>query len=79
MPDLRITAHAVDRYRERVADLPDADIRRAIDCPAVRAGVEFGACYVRLGGGQRIVLEGNVVVTVLPRFKPLHQKCDADG
>lgn len=67
MPDLFLTRHAIQRYRERVADLPAAEIWRALDCPAVRVAIEFGARFVRLSGGQRVVLEENRVVTILPR------------
>lgn len=66
MSDVFLTRHAIQRYRERVADVPAADIWRALDIPAVRIAIEFGARFVRLSGGQRIVLEQNRVVTILP-------------
>ncbi|WP_086619233.1 hypothetical protein [Erythrobacter tepidarius] len=62
-----LTRHAIQRYRERVADLPAAEIWRALDVPAVRVAIEFGARFVRLAGGQRVVLEENRIVTILPR------------
>lgn len=37
-----------------------------MDCPAVRAAAGFGARFVRLHGGQRIVLQDWTVTTVLP-------------
>ncbi|MCX9146589.1 hypothetical protein [Erythrobacter sp. WG] len=67
MPEVFLTRHAIQRYRERVADVPAAEIWRAIDCAAVRTAIEFGARFVRLAGGQRLVLEQNRVVTVLPK------------
>jgi hypothetical protein len=67
MPELYLTRHAIQRYRERVADVPAAEIWRALDCPAVRTAIAFGARFVRLAGGQRLVIEANRVVTVLPR------------
>ena len=63
---IHVTAHAIERYRERVTDGTDDQIRAAIDCPAVRAAAQIGACYVRLHGGQRIVLKDYTVVTVMP-------------
>lgn len=66
MTHLHITAHAIQRYRERVAELADDQIRAALDCPAVRAAAQIGARFVRLHGGQRIVLQGDTVVTVMP-------------
>lgn len=67
MSDLFLTRHAIQRYRERVADVPAAEIWRALDCPAVQVAIAFGARFVRLSGGQRVVLEENRVVTILPR------------
>lgn len=67
MPEAFLTRRAIERYRECVADVPLPMIRQAIDCPAVRVAIEFGARFVRLGGGQRVVLEENRVVTILPR------------
>lgn len=62
-----LTRHAIIRYQERVAALPEAEIARALDCPAVHRAIEIGAPFVRLGGGQRLVLDGPRIVTVLPR------------
>lgn len=67
MSEVFLTLHAIQRYRERVADVPAADIWRALDIPAVRIAIDFGARFVRLSGGQRVVLEENRIVTILPR------------
>lgn len=67
MADVFLTRHAIERYRERVADVPTAAIWQALDCPAVRLAIEFGARFVRLAGGQRVVIQGNRIVTILPR------------
>lgn len=67
MPDLYVTRHAIRRYRERVANVPAAEMWRALDIPAVRIAIDFGARFVRLAGGQRLVLERSNVVTVLPK------------
>lgn len=66
MPDVFLTRHAIQRYRERVADVPACEIWRALDSRAVRCAIEIGARFVKLAGGQRVVLEENRVVTVLP-------------
>lgn len=63
----RITHHALERYAERVASLDEEAIRRALDCPAIRAAIAFGAPYVRLASGHCVALEGDCVVTVLPK------------
>lgn len=67
MAEVFLTRHAIKRYRERVADVPAADIWTALDIPAVRIAIDFGARFVKLSGGQRVVLEQNRVVTILPR------------
>lgn len=67
---IHVTQHAVERFQERVSNIPDADARAALSCPAVLMAAEIGAPYVKLGTGQRIVLEGSRVVTVLPKDNP---------
>jgi hypothetical protein len=66
MSDVFLTRHAIQRYRERVADVSACEIWAALDIPAVRIAIDFGARFVRLSGGQRVVLVENRVVTVLP-------------
>jgi len=66
LPSPRITAHAIARYRERVACIPDEQVLSALSRDIIRRAIAFGARYVRLGTGQRIVLDGATVVTVLP-------------
>jgi len=63
---IHITAHAVLRYRQRVADVSDDQARQCMDTAAVRSAVLFGAPYVRLASGQRLVVQDGAVVTVLP-------------
>lgn len=64
---IRITSRAISRYRERVAPVDFATAHAALTSPAIQKAIEFGAPFVRLGTGQRIVIEGHVVVTVLPK------------
>lgn len=66
MTALHITEHAIERYQERVANVSEADARIALSSPAVTTAADFGAPYVKLGTGQRIVIEGGRVITVLP-------------
>lgn len=69
-----VTAHAIDRYRERIADLPDSEIIANLDTPAIRAAAEFGCeCRVRLPTGHRIVVKDHTIVTVTPA--PLVRRC----
>lgn len=61
-----VTNHALVRYRERIANASDEAIRLALDTPAVRTAIQFGAPFVRLGTGQRVVLDQDRVITILP-------------
>ncbi len=65
----RITSHAIARYRERVACLTDEQIEAELSREVIRRAIAFGARYVRLGTGQRIVLDGATIVTVLPHMQ----------
>lgn len=61
-----ITTHAIARYRQRVADVSEQEARAAISSKTVELAADFGAPFVRLGTGQRVVIANGVVVTVLP-------------
>jgi hypothetical protein len=65
---VHVTRRAAERYLERVDPrLTMAEAIEALSSPTIRRAAEFGAAYVRLGTGQRVALDGFVVVTVLPR------------
>lgn len=65
--DLHISTHAIERFRERVANLSDDMILAALSSPAIRAAASLGAeCNVRLPTGQRIAVKDHTVITVLP-------------
>lgn len=68
---IHVTAHAVERARERCGFKSDAEAIAALSSQVVIAAARFGAPYVKLGTGQRIALEGSVVVTVLPKDQGL--------
>jgi hypothetical protein len=72
MDDITVTRHAMDRYRERVADLPDREIFARLSGPAFTLAVELAAPMVKLPGGQHAVLRGGAVVTVLPTEASVH-------
>jgi hypothetical protein len=70
---IHVTHHAVQRFQERVANWPEDRVRAALSSPLVHKAAEFGAHYIRLGTGQRIVIEDGAVITVLqanPGHKP---------
>lgn len=64
---VHVTAHAILRYRERVADLPDAEIITALRSPTITQAVELGCCAVKLCGGQHAILKNGCVITILPK------------
>ena len=67
---IHVTRHAIDRYQERVANVPEDAARRALSTVAIRTAADFGAEYVRLGTGHRVVINCGSVVTVLePRHR----------
>lgn len=73
MGAVHVTHHAVQRFQERVANWPEERVRAAMSSPLVHKAAAFGAHYIRLGTGQRIVIQDGTVVTVLqanPRHKP---------
>lgn len=63
---LTVTDHAVLRYQERVACITDDAARAALSSKAVRHAASIGAPFVKLCTGQRILLRGHTVITVLP-------------
>ncbi|MAM39312.1 MAG: hypothetical protein CL949_15745 [Erythrobacter sp.] len=86
MPELYVTVHAIERYQERVEDVPAAEITRRLNAPVFQRAADFGAPYVKLSGGQRVVIVDSRIVTVLPRhhsvgsFNPcrdhLYERCE---
>lgn len=67
---LEVTLHAVERYQQRVANVSDAEARAALSCRNFQLAADFGAPFVRLGTGHRVVIEQHRVVTVLPADHP---------
>ena len=65
--DLHVSQHAIERFRERVADLSDQAIVDALSTPVIQLAAALGAeCHVRLPTGQRITVKDRTVVTVRP-------------
>lgn len=64
-----ITAHAAQRYAERVAPVDPSDARLAMlaASPAIDCAARIGCDVVVLGNGARLVLDGDIVVTVLSK------------
>jgi len=64
--ELFVTPHAIQRYRERVEDVSPLEVDRRLNEPVFIRAAYFGAPFVKLGGGQRVVIKSWRVITVLP-------------
>jgi hypothetical protein len=72
MPEpITVSRHAMDRYRERVADLPDSEIFAALSGPTFELAVQIGAPLVKLPSGHHAVIREETVVTILHPGCPL--------
>lgn len=66
MAEVFVTKHAIDRYRERVEDVPAREAIRRLSGRAFQTAVDFGAPFVRLATGQRAMIRDVAIVTVIP-------------
>jgi hypothetical protein len=75
-----VTAHAVERFQQRVAPLPWEEAKAAIlsHSPAIEAAADFHCPIVKLGDGSRLALDGHRVVTVYARGM-LPRQCRRGG
>lgn len=64
-----VSAHAVERYRERIEAVSESEARAAMmrAARAIDIAASFGAGTVVMGNGARLILVGDVVVTVKPK------------
>jgi hypothetical protein len=67
---IHVCSHAIDRYIERVAPVSHSEARALLSSPFIQRAIEFGAKYVKLAKGQRVVIENGRIVTVLPKEHP---------
>lgn len=61
-----VTHHAIVRFQQRVANVSHEVARSILSSPVIQKAAQFGAHYVRLGTGQRVVIDQGKVITVLP-------------
>lgn len=71
---LTVTAHAIERYQERVAPVSDDEARDRLSGPVFDLAGAIGACAVVLTTGHRAVCEGGAIVTVLSRKAKVRRK-----
>lgn len=65
---IHVSRHAIERFQERVRNVPDEDAIAALSCHAVQIAADFGAPAVKLGTGHHVMLHGHWVITVLPAW-----------
>lgn len=66
---LTVTAHAIDRYIERVEDVrPEVAIER-LSSPAIMLAASLGHCNVKLGSGHRVIVQDGAVITVYAKWR----------
>ncbi|QVJ07680.1 hypothetical protein L7H23_01160 [Sphingopyxis sp. BSN-002] len=63
---LEITLHAIERYQQRVDDVPAAIVVQRLCGPAFDAADQLGSASVILPTGHRVIVHDHAVVTVLP-------------
>lgn len=69
--DLTITLHAIERYQQRVENVPAAVVIARLSGPAFLAADQLGSASIILPTGHRAVVHDHSVITVLPI--PLHK------
>ena len=63
---IHVTLHAIQRYQERVSPVSAIEAHKALSTPTIQIAAEFGAQFVRLPTGHRVVLKEYTVVTIQP-------------
>jgi DNA-binding transcriptional LysR family regulator len=61
------TAHAIERYQRRVANVSAREAYVALSTETIRNAASAGACSVILPSGHKVILRGFSVVTVKPK------------
>ena len=67
---VEMSAHAIERFRERVFDASDETVRAYVLTPAARAWLAAGATAINGHNGLRIYAKHGVVTTVTPDHWP---------
>ncbi len=63
---LEITLHAIERYQQRVENVPACVVIQRLRGPAFDAADFLGSASIILPTGHRVVVHDHAVVTVLP-------------
>lgn len=71
----RVTCHAIERYRERVAPVSAEEAERILSTERIRQAIAFGAREIILGTGHHAVVAGGCIVTVRPKIIRKRLRC----
>ena len=66
MPKIRVSSHAIHRYRVRVKDIPDAEAKQKILEKVGFYAPKVGELKIPVSETQVAVVANRVVVTILP-------------
>lgn len=62
-----ITAHAIQRYQERVENIAPGAVITRLTSPIISKAISFGARTIRLGTGQRLIVADGAIITITPK------------
>ena len=65
---LTVTAHAIERYIERVEAVTEDVAIKRLSTPVIKLAASLGRCNVRLGTGHLVIVEDWSVITVYPKW-----------
>ena len=66
-----ITEHAILRYQERVEQVPEGEVKCALDTDGLRKAIAAGCGCHELDSGHKAILAGRRIVTILePGMRP---------
>lgn len=65
---IHITRHAIERAIERGIARTEEQAVAVLNSQAVQTALAFGAPFVRLASGHRIVVTDGAIITVLPPY-----------
>jgi hypothetical protein len=71
---LEITLHAIQRYQQRVENVPAAIVVERLCGPAFECAMRMGKASVILPQGNRAVIQDGAIVTVLPLPSHIHRR-----
>lgn len=71
---IHVTTYAIQRYQERVRNVPEAEVRAILSGKAFQTAAALGTCCVIMPQGHRAVVVDGAVVTIYPpdsRVRPM--------